>query len=229
VATLPPGQREAQSFHRFGLTRFADRFPSATGACTLEVTGAVGKPLTLTDPLRDLPRVEQVSDFHCVTTWSVRGLRWSGVRFADFWSRAVVPAAHPDENATLIALRGQDGAHTALLLDDLLAPDVLLADQLNGEPLSIAHGAPLRLVAPAHYGYKSVKYLSRLTLLQPDADYRVSGYRFMDHPRARVAHEERGRGWPGRVLRYLYRPLIGPTVRRFSRALDAHDANGKIT
>jgi hypothetical protein len=42
----------------------------------------------------------------------------------------------------------------------------------------------------------------------------------MDHPRARVAMEERGRIFPGWVLRYLYRPLIGPTVKRFQRALE---------
>jgi DMSO/TMAO reductase YedYZ molybdopterin-dependent catalytic subunit len=47
-----------------------------------------------------------------------------------------------------------------LLLSDLLAAEVLLADILDGLPLSMEHGAPLRLVAPAHYGYKSVKHLS---------------------------------------------------------------------
>lgn len=218
TAPLPPGQREANAFHRFGLTRFASRFPKETATCTLDVAGDVEAELQLIDPLRGLPRIEQTSDFHCVTTWSVRGLRWEGVRFADFYSRLVLPQARPRAGATLVALRGQDGARTAMLLEDLLAPDVLLADRLNGEALSLDHGAPLRLVAPAHYGYKSAKHLSRIEFCAPTQDYRVSGFAFMDHPRARVAFEERGRVAPGWLLRYLYRPFIAPTVSRFAQA-----------
>ncbi len=223
VTPLPPGQRDSKTFYRFGLTHFADRFPAETAVAKLRVTGAVKNELHLVDALQGLPRVEQTSDFHCVTTWSVRGLRWGGVRFADFYSRVIVPEAEPAGGASLVALRGQDGAHTGMLLEDLLAPDVLLADTLDGEPLPVSHGAPLRLVAPAHYGYKSVKYLSWLEFRQPAAGYRVSGFRFMDHPRARVAREERGRIVPGLLLRYLYRPLVRGTATRFARAAARHE------
>ena len=51
--------------------------------------------------------------------------------------------------------------------------------------------------------------------------YRTSGLRFMDHLRARVAREERGRGAPGWLLRWLYRPLIAPTAARFAKASSA--------
>jgi DMSO/TMAO reductase YedYZ molybdopterin-dependent catalytic subunit len=106
-----------------------------------------------------------------------------------------------------------------MLLSDLLAPDVLLADTLDGEPLSVEHGAPLRLIAPQHYAYKSVKHLARIEFKKADAEYSVSAFRFMDHPRARVALEERGRGAPGWLLRYLYRPLVSGTVARFATAM----------
>ena len=76
----------------------------------------------------------------------------------------------------------------------------------------------LRLVAPQHYAYKSVKYLSELRFRLPKDGYRVSGFQFMDHPRARVELEERGRGIPGFILRYLYRPLIRSTASRFAKA-----------
>ncbi|MFK8029391.1 MAG: molybdopterin-dependent oxidoreductase [Gammaproteobacteria bacterium] len=214
--SLPPGQRESKIFPRFGLTPFAKRFPRESVA-RLKITGAVTNELNLVDVLKDLPRTEQLSDFHCVTTWSARGLRWGGVRFADFYSNIVVPQAKPQTDATLVAMRAQDGARTALPLKDLLASDVLLADTLNGEPLDVDHGAPLRLVAPAHYGYKSVKYLSELEFRPPSLNYRVSGPSFMDHPRARVALEERGRVASGWLLRYLYRPLIGSTVKLFAK------------
>ena len=215
---LPPGQRESAAFPRFGLTQFAERFPKETATCALEVTGSVTRPLHLSDALLGLPRVEQVCDFHCVTTWSYRALRWEGVRFIDFYTQVLQPQAAPQPRATLVALRGQDGARTGMLLEDLLAPDVLLADRLNGQPISVDHGAPLRLVAPAHYGYKSMKHLSRIEFREPAAGYRVSGLSFMDHPRARVSHEERGRVLPGWLLRYLYRPFIPSTVSRFAKA-----------
>lgn len=216
---LPPGQREMRAFPRFGLTQFAHRFPQQTARIELEIGGEVGYRLHLADALQGLPRVEQVSHFHCVTTWTRCSLRWGGVRFADFYEQVLVPRAQPNPEASLVALRGQDGARTGMLLQDLLAPDVLLADTLDGVPLSVEHGAPMRLVAPGHYGYKSVKYLSRLEFRRPQAGYRVSGLAFMDHPRARVALEERGRIAPGWLLRYLYRPLISGTIARFAKTM----------
>jgi DMSO/TMAO reductase YedYZ molybdopterin-dependent catalytic subunit len=190
------------------------------------VIGLIESELSLNDPLQMLPRIEQTSDFHCVTSWSRRSLRWGGVRFLDFFERVVRPQARPDAAATLVALRGQDGARTAMQLEDLLSPDVLLADTLDGAPLSVDHGAPLRLIAPQHYGYKSIKHLSRIEFLLPSGGYRVSALTFMDHPRARVAYEERGRYFPGWLLRYAYRPLVRGTVALFQKASLEHQAKG---
>jgi DMSO/TMAO reductase YedYZ molybdopterin-dependent catalytic subunit len=219
---LPPGQRETESFPRFGLIPFAVRFPTALGAAQVQIAGDVRTPVTVGSELERIARVEQCSDFHCVTTWTRRGLHWSGIRFSDFYQQIVVPLAGPPADATFVVLRGQDGARSSLPLEDLLAPDVLLADRLNGEPLPIAHGAPLRLVAPGHYGYKSVKHINRIEFWRSSARYKPVGFRFMDHPRARVANEERGRWVSGWILRYLYRPLIRPTALRFERALQKH-------
>jgi DMSO/TMAO reductase YedYZ molybdopterin-dependent catalytic subunit len=216
--TLPPGQYEVREMPRFGLLPFALRFPTETDRVALRVQTAFDAgPLLAT-----LPRVEQTSDLHCVTTWSKRGLRWSGVRFADFYREIAVGRAGVAADERFVVLRAQDRAHTSLPLEDLLAPDVLLADRLDGQPLSIAHGAPLRLVAPAHYGYKSIKHLSRIEFRRSGEDYRPVGLRFMQHPRGRVALEERGRWVPNWLLRRLYRPLIGPTKARFERALQDH-------
>jgi len=220
--TLPPGQYESAEFPRFGLPRYASRFPRQVDEVRIELAGDVEYTLTLSEDLRELPRVDQVSDFHCVTTWSHRSIPWSGFRFADFYERLVVPRARPSSDATFVVLRGQDGYGASLPLGDLLAADVLLADRLNGKGLTVEHGAPLRLVAPAHYGYKNAKHLSRVEFWRDDREYRPAGFRFMEHPRARVALEERGRGLPGWMLRFLYRPLVGPTIAHFRRALDRH-------
>ncbi len=217
---LPPGQFELDHFPRFGLSHFAERFPREPGQLQLRIGGDVDASIVVAEALGTLPRAEQVSDFHCVTTWSVRAQHWSGVRFADLYRRIVLPQARPHGDARFVVLRAQDGYAVSLPLDDLLAEDVLLADRLNGAPLPVEHGAPLRLVAPAHYGYKNAKHLRAIEFWRDIGSYRFPAFRFMDHPRARVAFEERGRGAPGWLLRWLYRPLVGPTIRRFQQALD---------
>lgn len=224
LTPLPPGQRAREDFPRFGATPFAERFPAQADRVRLHIGGDVRTPLTLEHAWAGLPRTEVCADFHCVTTWSHRGLRWGGVRFADVYRQVVLPLAGAPADATFVVMRAQDGYRSSLPLQDLLADDVLLADTLDGAPLPIAHGAPLRLVAPAHYGYKNVKHLDRIEFRRSRAGYRPFGPRFMAHDRARVAHEERGQWVPGWLLRCLYRPLIGPTVRRFAHALQARQA-----
>jgi len=223
---LPPGQYEFESFPRFGLRKFAYRFPKDTARIELKVGGDVGEPITLADEILALPRVDQTSDFHCVTTWSRRDQRWSGFRFRDLYQRLVVPRARPHDGATFVIFKSQDGYATQLPLEDLMADDVLLADRLNGEPLGVEHGAPLRLVAPAHYGYKNAKHISTIEFWRDESHFRSPALKFMDHPRARVALEERGIGVPGVVLRYLYRPLVRPAAWLFRHALKRHRSRG---
>jgi len=228
-SALPPGQHAREAFPRFGAPPFDTRFPRQLDRVEIQVSGDGATLVTLSDKLADLERVEQVSDFHCVTTWTCRALRWSGVRFADVYHHLVMPLAAPDPEATFVVFRAQDGYRSSLPLEDLLADDVLLADHLDGQPLTVAHGAPIRLVAPAHYGYKNIKHVNRIEFRRSDAGYRPTGYRFMAHPRARVAYEERGSGVPGRVLRALYRPLIGRTARRFELAMQQHEADSEAS
>jgi DMSO/TMAO reductase YedYZ molybdopterin-dependent catalytic subunit len=219
---LPPGQYESTTFPRFGLPRYAFRYPSDVDRVEIAVGGDVEEKVSFSEALHELPRLDQVSDFHCVTTWSRRALTWGGFRFVDFYESLVVPKARPATETTFVVLKSQDGYRTSLPLEDLLADDVMLADTLDGEPLSIAHGAPLRLVAPAHYAYKSPKHINRIEFWNDDSKFRPAGLRFMAHPRARVALEERANGAPGWVFRYLYRPLVRPTIARFRRAMAAY-------
>ncbi len=88
--------------------------------------------------------------------------------------------------------------------------------------LSIAHGAPIRLVAPAHYGYKNIKHLRSIEFWTHAREYRFPGPRFMDHSRARVALEERGRGAPAWLLRRIYPALVRPISWLFRFALGRH-------
>jgi DMSO/TMAO reductase YedYZ molybdopterin-dependent catalytic subunit len=224
-AQLPPGQRAMADFPRFGVAAFAKR-PLKSKEIRLEIATARERPIVLTAiEFAALPRVTLTADFHCAAGWSHRAAQWSGFRFRDVWDTLIVPNAPPVNECGFVILRCQDGYRTALPLADLFAPDVLIADRLNDQPLTIEHGAPIRLVAPAHYGYKSAKHLDRIELRKDDLGYRPLLPRLLDHPRARVALEERGQLLPGWLLRYLFRPLIGPLIRRVKRAAAGNSTN----
>jgi DMSO/TMAO reductase YedYZ molybdopterin-dependent catalytic subunit len=129
---------------------------------TLSIEGHVAKPLVLSyDDLRQLPKVDQISTFHCVTGWTVPDVHWGGVRIAD-----VIGPAQPLASARAIQFVSADYPYQdSLTLDQASLPDVMLAYELNGEPLPRAHGAPLRLVIPEMYGYKGVKWIKKIKLV----------------------------------------------------------------
>lgn len=220
---LPPGQIERKSFPRFGLSQYANRFPSVVDTVSLEISGEFDASFILASELKSLKRVTQVSDFHCVTTWSTTSLEWSGYSFSEFYTKLILPKSHPEHPFSFVVFKGQDGYKTSLLLKDLLQPDTMLADTLDGKPLSIAHGAPIRLIAPKHYGYKNLKHLNRIDFYSSSQNVKQGFLRFMDHPRARVALEERAVGGPGWFFRYLYRPLIKSTVKQFETSLNKYN------
>lgn len=215
---LPPGQRAISTFPRFGLPQFASRVVAADQAVRIEIGGAVEQEVEITaDTLSNLPRVEQISDFHCVTTWSKVGLQWSGYRLLDLYEQIIQPLAIPDSAAQYLLFRCLDGYKIPIMLCDLLTSDVLLADRLDGKALDSAHGTPIRLVSPQQYGYKNPKHIKRIEVWVDPPPEHPSRFRFINHPRARVAYEERGQKLPGWLLRHVYRPLIGTTIRRFAR------------
>jgi DMSO/TMAO reductase YedYZ molybdopterin-dependent catalytic subunit len=218
--SLPPGQRTRSDFPRFGLPAFAGRWPRVPASPTLRIGGDVDQPfeLAVSELASSLPRDEQVSDLHCVTTWSKLALRWGGVRLRDVYEQLVVPRARLHASCRYLVISGLDGYRISLSLEDALQPDVMLAERLDGRPLPLEHGAPLRLVAPQHYGYKSVKHVTAIELT-PSAARGSGGWK--EHPRGRVALEERGQRLPGWAHRWLWRavlPLYLPWFRRRSSA-----------
>lgn len=145
--------------------------PAETGPADwrLVVTGRVEQRTVLTvAELRDrLPVVRTASDFHCVTGWSRLDNDWEGVRVAD-----LLALAAPRPEATHVVASGHPAYSANIDLAALGAPDVVVAWAHDGAPLDPAHGGPVRLVVPARYGWKSVKWLTELRLLDRD----VHGY-----------------------------------------------------
>lgn len=207
---LPPGQRRLDGFPRFG-THLSRPAPGVPPHPTIEVRGAVAGAFDVPlAALAGLPRREVVADFHCVAGWSATDLRWEGVAFADLYHHVIAPALVPGTQVTHVVFHGLDGFRSTLTIDDALAPGVLVAEHLDGRPLDGDHGAPVRLVSPAQYGYMSTKHLCRLELctaaprtgLLPLGDLLLRS-----HPRARVWQEERHGFLPGRVVRPVYQAL----------------------
>jgi DMSO/TMAO reductase YedYZ molybdopterin-dependent catalytic subunit len=129
----------------------------------LSVGGLVEQPLSLTyDQLRALPRVEQVSTFHCVTGWTVNNVHWAGVRIRD-----VLAGARPLAAGHALQFVSMEQPYVDYLtLRQASLGDVMLAYEMDGKPLPREHGAPLRLIIPEMYGYKNVKWLERIDVVQ---------------------------------------------------------------
>jgi DMSO/TMAO reductase YedYZ molybdopterin-dependent catalytic subunit len=213
---LPPGQQALEEFPRFGLPATMRKWPQVPARPTVSIEGDVEEPCEVSlDEIGALEHTRLESDLHCVATWSRLGLRWDGVRFRDFCATILVPRARPRAEARWVRFRGLDGHFASLALDDALAPDVLLAAGLDGAPLTPEHGAPLRLVAPAHYGYKSVKHLSGIELRRRFSPKRFTPLGWTEHPRARALLEERGRGKPGPALRSVYAAMLPDILRAY--------------
>lgn len=206
ASQAPKGQRALAELPRFGLPRRLVRRVSVPAEPSLRVAGEVAVPCELAvADLACVPRREQVSDFHCVVTWSRLGLRWGGWALRDVYELLIVPRARPHSGVRYLKLIGADGFYGSLALDFALTDDVMLADTLERKPLALANGAPWRVVAPAHYGYKSVKHVQAIELHGSyPSSFRPGGGGLVAHRDAMVEHEQRGQILPGSVYRRLY-------------------------
>lgn len=111
-----------------------------------------------------LARTVQVSDFHCVTGWSVYKNTWEGISLAQLLKQAgVKPEAHS------VKFYSGDGVYTdAITLDQAQMEDIMVAVMHDGKPIPADLGGPVRLVIPQMYAYKSVKWLNRIELIDSE-------------------------------------------------------------
>jgi DMSO/TMAO reductase YedYZ molybdopterin-dependent catalytic subunit len=144
------------------------------------------------DDVAALPVSELTADFHCVTKFTVPGIRWTGVQAAEVLDRFPPAAA-----VTHVMIWADYGYSANVRIGDFAAPTTLLATQIGGAPLPPEHGAPLRLVLPHLYAWKSVKWVRALEYMATDR---------------RGFWEERGyhnTADPWREQRYSYQELDG--------------------
>lgn len=171
VSALIPG-RVAAAISGGGWRIYSVSTPMPTfdpGSYTLRIGGLVERPRTLRwSDVAALPSETQVSDFHCVTGWSVMGVRWEGFRPA-----TVLDLVRPLPRARYVSFRSLERPYAdQITLDQFRLDDVMLARGMDGRPLSRVHGAPLRVVIPRMYGYKGVKWLSEIRFdAEPEPGY----------------------------------------------------------
>ena len=124
----------------------------------LVITGQVEQSLRMTwGVLQELPKVERTMDFHCVTTWSVKDCTWSGVALSE-----VLDRVRPAEAVTHVLFTGSDGYTTQVEPFHLVDEGAMLATHLNGEPLSVGHGGPVRVILPKLYAWKGAKWVREM-------------------------------------------------------------------
>ena len=128
----------------------------------LRVEGKVRRELAFTrDELRALPQHEATLPIACVEGWST-SQRWRGVRVRDLLDRA---GAAPDAEVRVHSLqRRRLYRFSDLNRGQAHDPDTLLALEVNGEPLDIDHGYPLRLIGPNRPGVQQTKWVTRVVV-----------------------------------------------------------------
>ncbi len=123
----------------------------------LKVGGLVERAQSFSlQQLRRFPQVSQNSRMKCVQCWSSRAT-WGGFHFGE-----LMEAVRPLRKAKAIRIDCADKWYEYMSLEEMLSPRVLLVLDLAGKPLPDRHGAPLRLIAPAKYGYKSAKLITSI-------------------------------------------------------------------
>ena len=168
AARLPPGQALTRKFPIVG-----ERAPRAGAPATVDelerwslvVDGEVERPLRLGWPeYLALPHADRTVDVHCVTGWTRLGSTFRGVPLADLLDRA---GARPAARYVRFEADSERGHDTSLPLG-LARTDTWLVHELDGAPLALEHGFPVRTLTPSRYFYKSLKWLRRIELLAED-------------------------------------------------------------
>jgi DMSO/TMAO reductase YedYZ molybdopterin-dependent catalytic subunit len=174
---LPVGQRQVTSWPVLDL---GAQPTVALSRWTLQLDGAVEEPMSLTwEEFQKLPQVEDASDFHCVTGWSLMDQQWKGVQFS-----TIAALVRPLPAASHVLIHAYDGYTTNLPLEEALKDDVLLVHTVNGQPLPREHGGPVRMITPELYAWKGAKWIKRIEFLTEDHPgfWEVRGYSNTAHP-----------------------------------------------
>jgi len=132
----------------------------------LVVDGLVAQPVALAlRELQSMPHTAKLVTLYCVEGWSVEAL-WEGIRVGD-----LLTLAQPNAEANTIIFHAADGYTTSLSVQEVVEKGLVLADRINGIALPEKSGFPFELVAEDKWGYKWIKWVTRIELSN-DPTYR---------------------------------------------------------
>jgi DMSO/TMAO reductase YedYZ molybdopterin-dependent catalytic subunit len=168
---LPPGQKLVRG--DWPVLDLGLRPDVSTETWQLRVVGAADEVSLSWDDFLALPQTEIVSDFHCVTTWSIYDARVRGVLWRD-----LLQSLKPHDNASHVLFHSHDGYTTNLPLAELDKPGVAIIHSYDGKPLTREHGGPARMWVPHLYGWKSAKWIKAIEFMTADKRgfWEVRGY-----------------------------------------------------
>ncbi len=167
---LPPGQRVLDKLRAMG----GDEGDGDVKTFRLKVHGLCKKPFEVDYAnLLKLPQVEKEADVHCVTGWSRLGGVWKGVQIASLAELAEIKS-----EARYVILEAAHGFTANVPLATATADNALVTYRLDGKPLSIDHGAPVRGLIPDLYFWKSSKWITGIKFVKDDEPgyWEVRGY-----------------------------------------------------
>ncbi len=131
---------------------------------SLKIHGKVDNPVTLDwEQFKALPQFHDVSDFHCVTTWSQFDMAFDGVAFF-----TLAELVRPKSSATHLFFTGYDDYTSNTTLDVCLDDDVMIAHSWDGKPLTLEHGGPARVIIPKLYAWKGAKFIREIDFRDHD-------------------------------------------------------------
>ncbi len=127
----------------------------------LKVIKSPGDTLFVTlDEIKTLPKTEIIFDFKCIEGWS-QVTHWAGVKFSDFASRYGLNEEVEKKYAGLIT--PDKGYYVGIDMPSMLHPQTILCYEMNGKPLPMNQGYPLRLIIPVKYGIKHLKRIGSIS------------------------------------------------------------------
>lgn len=171
VERLPPGQRLVTNWPvlDMGIQPQVDK-----ELWEIEISGLVEQPVKWNfNAFMSLPQETFVTDIHCVTQWSRYDNRWDGVSAAH-----ILDVVRPKPEAQFLIFHSYDGYTTNVKRSVFEEPDVLLAHSWEGKPLTREHGAPVRVLIPGWYLWKSAKWIKKIEFVSEDERgfWEVRGY-----------------------------------------------------
>jgi DMSO/TMAO reductase YedYZ molybdopterin-dependent catalytic subunit len=181
LASIPRIARAAATVSKFGgptpnanfyVTSYASTPAVDLNSWRFGIKGLVENPQQFSyADIRKLPKIDEILTLECISNppdgTAIGNAKWTGVQLRPLLERARVK-----RGARFVAMRGADGYHTVLPVDELMREENFLPYLMNGEPLPAEHGYPLRIFIPGKYGMKQPKWITEIEF----ADHEIPGY-----------------------------------------------------